>query len=244
MAEDTLYPADSEVTAPKWDSGDDTREESVDANNEGAESSSEETQDDREAKRVADTKAYLKETQRELHAAREQLAEMKGQIEALNSLKQKPAEEVSDWLEDEGIEDKYIEDPVGTTKELIRKARAEIADLIKLRDGAVMEEVQELLKYEPKKAQLAPIIQELSEKAWFKNLPDAAKIEAAEEIAKSRPKSAQSLKAPHASPGGSGRRVQDTKDSAEEKLAALRELAAKKFGPLKSEAKPLNLGMI
>ena len=112
------------------------------------ESASEETTDESGAveapkgkeKALRDTEAAIKERQAEFTRLSQQIAELKGSMNTLTQLQQKPKEEAKDWME--SLEaDKVIEDPLAAMKAVVTNLRKEIAAVLTDRDAYLLSRV-------------------------------------------------------------------------------------------------------
>ena len=184
------------------------------------------------AKRLEDTSVALKEAQRELHATKEAIAEMRGMLLAAKESKTEEA----DWLNADTLKEmiakKMEDDPSAAValavEQAIRGVRSDVAKLLDSRDKYFNELVSKQVKsaYDPERAALRDTIAELDKKDWFAGLDDQTKVKVAKDFAQ---KSGQKV-SPPGGMAGSGRRIATAKDEGAEKQKRLLALAAEVFG--------------
>ncbi len=137
--------------------------------------------------RISDTEAALKATQRELHEAR---GELKQLTEMQKSILAPPQEQAKDYLSDESLLEKFVDNPGQTFAEAIRNERAQSArayvqafeefsdELKRSIQGYVSEQLN------PERQQLAGQISKIEgEVEGFSSLPAEAKIKLAKLLA-------------------------------------------------------------
>lgn len=198
--------------------------------------------DPKNAKRVRDTLAALQDAQRGLHESKREyaetmkaLAEMKGELTALKTVRESVLKEPEEPEEDaldakEAWAADFEADPVGTLLKLGRQVRADTARLLDMRDGHLTESQKRAIAeaLNPERQALQPDIATLSKHEWFTKLDDASQLEAAKVFhAKTAGKAAATredgaLRAPLGGPGGTGRAAErQTVDEAKKKAEAL-----------------------
>lgn len=157
-------------------------------------------------KRVADTQAALKESQKEYHELRESIAEMRGQLSGLTA---PPQTEERDYLDDEAWREKFNDDPAAAYVEAIKTERAKYAELLQQRDGYNEHMRQQMISdaVNPEVAELHDAIAELGKHDWFKVLNTKGQIEAAKSFSAAQPAKPQTRTPSSMGPGGTGRRA-------------------------------------
>jgi len=196
-------------------------------------------------KRVADRRAYLEQSQKELTQTRQELAALKAVREELARQKEpdKGAEDPFAGIFSENLSEEVSEDP-GVMVGVLQKTLQSIGNLLQQRDTALSStlesKVQQLIEQatSPEAALLKDT--PLKGQAWFDSLSHPAKVEAAKAFANS---SGKPLKPPATSPAGTRRGATD--DSTPDKRKAAAEASAAAMGPLAGmeEAKDTLLGI-
>jgi len=158
-------------------------------------------------KRLTDTQAALKESQKEYHAMREAIAKMEGQMSGMQASQQR--EEVRDYLDDEALKDKLDKDPAAAMVEVIKMERANFAELLRQRDSYHEKMRQQMIREatNPEVAELRGAMSELSKNDWFSALDAKGQIAAAKSWSDANPVKAQTRTPPSKGPGGTGRRA-------------------------------------
>lgn len=165
-------------------------------------------------KRIADTESRLKDLQRELHQASLEKARMEGEMAAIKGQRETAADE-SDWLDADDWREKFNatfnDNPAEALVGLVRKQRAEIAQLLKQRDTYLEGKAREYAEEysDPTRQQVKGVIEEMkAEQPWFAALDRKAQVEVAKmKLTASGNGKTASIKPPSTSPAGTGTRM-------------------------------------
>jgi len=195
------------------------------------------TSDQKVEKRVHDTEAALKERQAELTRINQEIAARKAVQEELARVKEaqnKPAMPSNPMEDPEFIAS--LEDM--STDEAIRayaeRSQQYFGSVLDMRDEAFKQMLKEQIGFvtDPRMAQLKDTIATLSNESWFMALPESERLAAAEKFAGASGVSSATIPAPGTTVAGT-QRVVETRVSEADRIAKLKEEAARLFGPVK-----------
>lgn len=149
------------------------------ASQETTDESGNEDQPKGKEKALRDTEAALKARQAEFHKLSQQMAEMRGQLTTLMTLKQQQEhkEEIKDWV-DSLDGDKVIEDPLAAMKMMVSNLRKEFASVLTDRDTYLMSKVGGQ-SVDP---EIKSIVDELKNDPSFSDLPDEKLVAVAKKM--------------------------------------------------------------
>lgn len=193
--------------------------------------STKDTPKDGDDKQVTDREEYLKDTQKEITEARMELAELKGQVNALATQRTEKVEDKPHWTEDESGDEDFNLNPAEATRKMIKRALGDVASFVRDDHDAVIDTMSKKVieATDPAEQEFRVTLSEIAKAVpGVRNLSKEEQVGMVE-LYNSRVPDREDVIPPATGPAGSGVKIQVSPEEEATRIANEKEANRRKF---------------